>query len=389
MVRNRMLKKFLEKVRYQKDLRHYIMYSTFFIGIMFLIYMFNLLPYAKTGAQSEFTSSVCPALEFSHRSLQQKLCHYDPIYPLSSPEVTESGIEYKIAVIADLDEERSKVFDQEYTWKSYLKTGYLLKSSNGYSIRWVDTQTITTQINEKGRGLELSELCVFNKKLYSVDDRTGIIYQIKNGKAIPWLILMDGDGETDKGFKSEWMTVKDGVLFVGGLGKEWTSKTGEFINYNPLFVKSIDSLGGVTHHNWTLNFLKIREAVGITFPGYMVHEAVMWSSKNKRWFFLPRRMSKLKYDDKSDEHRGTNVLISCKEDFTDINVVHVGELDQTHGFSSFKFIPGTNQKEILALKTKEVDGNISTYIMIFDIQGNIIMPEMQFASDKFEGVEFI
>ena len=389
MIGNRMLEKLIDKIRYRKDLQHYIMYGTFFLAMVILFYMFDMLPYSKTEAHSPLIASVCPALEFSHMSHQQKICQYDPRYPLSSPEITDAGVEYKIAVIADLDEERSKVSEQEYTWKSYLKTGYLMKKDRSYSVRWLDTQIITTQINEKGRGLELSELCVFNKKLYTVDDRTGIVYQIKNGKAIPWLILMDGDGETDKGFKSEWMTVKDSVLFVGGLGKEWTSKTGEFINYNPLFVKSIDSLGGITHHNWTLNFLKIREAVGITFPGYMVHEAVMWSSKHQRWFFLPRRMSKLKYDDKSDERRGTNVLISCKDDFTDINVVHVGQLDITHGFSSFKFIPGTQQQEILALKTKEVDGNISTYIMVFDIHGNVIMPEEYFAADKFEGVEFI
>lgn len=29
------------------------------------------------------------------------------------------------------------------------------------------------------------------------------------------------------GFKCEWATVKDGYLYVGGLGKEWTTTTGE------------------------------------------------------------------------------------------------------------------------------------------------------------------
>ena len=33
---------------------------------------------------------------------------------------------------------------------------------------------IQSHISEKGRGVELSELVVFNGKLYTVDDRSGI-----------------------------------------------------------------------------------------------------------------------------------------------------------------------------------------------------------------------
>ena len=29
-----------------------------------------------------------------------------------------------------------------------------------------------------------------------------------------------------KGFKAEWMAVKDHMLYVGGLGKVWTTQTG-------------------------------------------------------------------------------------------------------------------------------------------------------------------
>lgn len=42
--------------------------------------------------------------------------------------------------------------------------------------------------------MELSELVVFNGRLLSFDDRTGIIYEILNDRAIPWVLLMDGDG---------------------------------------------------------------------------------------------------------------------------------------------------------------------------------------------------
>lgn len=48
--------------------------------------------------------------------------------------------------------------------------------------------------------MELSELRVFNGKLYTFDDRTGIVYQIiDNHKIIPWVLLTDGDGQSMKG----------------------------------------------------------------------------------------------------------------------------------------------------------------------------------------------
>ena len=43
---------------------------------------------------------------------------------------------------------------------------------------------------------------------------------------IPWVVLSDGDGHNAKGFKGEWMTAKNGLLYVGGLGKVWTTTTG-------------------------------------------------------------------------------------------------------------------------------------------------------------------
>ena len=39
---------------------------------------------------------------------------------------------------------------------------------------------------------------VYNGKLYSLDDRTGVVYQIQDGGVIPWLILSDGPGNQTK-----------------------------------------------------------------------------------------------------------------------------------------------------------------------------------------------
>ena len=43
--------------------------------------------------------------------------------------------------------------------------------------------------------------------------------------------------------------------------------------------------------------------------GYMIHEAVVWSNIHKKWFFLPRKASKSKYNDIDDERHGTNLLL--------------------------------------------------------------------------------
>lgn len=102
-----------------------------------------------------------------------------------------------------------------------------------------------------GRGMELSELTVFNGNLLTFDDRTGVVYKLLLGnessvvKVVPWVILADGDGNEAKGFKCEWATVKDKHLYVGGIGKEWTTPDGEIINFNPMFVKRISAKGHV------------------------------------------------------------------------------------------------------------------------------------------------
>lgn len=56
-------------------------------------------------------------------------------------------------------------------------------------------------------------------------------------------VLFDRSG---KGFKSEWATVKDEVLHVGSMGKEWTTASGEFENHDPQYVKCINTKGLVS-----------------------------------------------------------------------------------------------------------------------------------------------
>ncbi len=68
----------------------------------------------------------------------------------------------------------------------------------------------------------------------------------------------------------------------------------------------------------------------------------------------------------------------------------MGDVVPTHGFSSFKWIPGTEDQLVVALKTVECEREeTATYIMVFDMQGKILMEETKIADQKYEGIEFI
>lgn len=67
----------------------------------------------------------------------------------------------------------------------------------------------------------------------------------------------------------------------------------------------------------------------------------------------------------------------------------VGSLNPTHGFSTFKFVPNTDDQIILALKSEEDAGKIATYIMAFTLDGRILLSETKIGDVKYEGLEFI
>ncbi|CAH0563977.1 unnamed protein product [Brassicogethes aeneus] len=318
--------------------------------------------------------------------------NYNYTYPITRPIKTSTLHNFKIGIIADLDT-NSKSDNEKNTWFSYLKTGYL--SFNPYShrvaITWdkTDPARLTNNFALKGRGMELSELVVFDGRLLTFDDRTGIIYELSNNKVIPWILLMDGDGKSVKGFKSEWATVKDEILYVGSMGKEWTTASGEYVNSNPQYIKTITTKGQVSHISWEDNYKRVRSILGISYPGYMIHESAVWSNIHRRWYFLPRRCSTEKYDEKTDETKSCSVLISTNEDMYDVQKVDLKSSSNTRGFSSFKFIPTSNDLVIVALRTVEFNGTTETYITAFTIYGQIIMDDTYISNLKYEGFEFI
>jgi len=309
------------------------------------------------------------------------------MYQESYLQYSEASTVYNISVIADRD--KASKHASKYEWESFLKNGVMTRGSAGYSVTWEpEALSLTSKINEEGRGMELSELVYFNGQLFSCDDRTGIVYEIYDGEVIPHHILVDGNGHSPKGFKCEWMAVKDDLLYVGGLGKEWTNSKGEIIGRAPQWVKTVDLEGRIAHISWVNVYEALREATGTTHPGYLIHEAVRFHPVLRRWFFFPRRVSTEPYVDTLDESRGSNTVISTNEHFQDIKVTHLGDKIPTHGFSSFAFVP-YHEDEVVALKTEESGDTIATYITIFNLDGTVLMPETQIANIKFEGIEIV
>ncbi|XP_055849503.1 apyrase [Episyrphus balteatus] len=316
---------------------------------------------------------------------------YNTTYPLTPPKFARGIQTYRIGMVADLD----TASKSGNSWKSYFKKGHLtfIEAKREVKITWdeQEPQTLESSFSLKDRGMELSELVTFDGKLLSFDDRTGLVYKLENDKLIPWVILLDGDGQSSKGFKSEWATVKNQILYVGSMGKEWTTSQGDFENENPMYVKIISPGGEVRSLNWSFNYKTMREeSMNIVWPGYMIHESGVWSDAHQKWFFLPRRCSKNKYNETRDEHMGCNVLIMADDRFSKIETITLENKEPTHGFSSFKFIPGCDDKYILAIKSEELNGKTSTFITVFDIEGNVLYPEQRIPTDfKYEGIEFI
>jgi soluble calcium-activated nucleotidase 1 len=164
------------------------------------------------------------------------------------------------------------------------------------------------------------------------------------------------------------------------------------VNHNPQWVKVIDHHGHVEHVDWTLNYDKMRAAAGYTYPGYMIFESGAWCADLKKWFFLPRRASHEKYDEKLDERRATNILIESDESFVNIKHRTIGMLNQVRGYSSIKFVPDLSSDSIVvSIKSEEDSGKISAYLSVFNAQSGHILLKDTIVSDKYkyEGVEFI
>jgi soluble calcium-activated nucleotidase 1 len=331
-----------------------------------------------------------------------------------------SETEIRFGAVTDLDE-LSRVKDSKKPkFRSIFLPGRLLKKSNAntptskmYDIVLDDAhkRTLFTAHNEAGRGGEFSELQVYNNRLLTFDDRTGDVFEILNdgsgtgSHVVPRFVITEGSGESDKGMKWEWATVKDGELIMGSMGKEYTRSDGSILNRNNLWIAGLNARGELRRQDWTNQYDVVRQALNARSPGYLIIEAVNWSPILQKWVFLPRRISSEMYDENKDERMGGNKLVLVDENFTSASVVEIKmqsldpAQDALKGFSTFSFVPGTGDRHALAVRSVEEDcvgGDDSvckqrSYFIVFDVlTGEVLSDEVSPVDKaKFEGVEFV
>lgn len=379
--------------------------------------------------------------------------HRPPAY---TPPTFHTG-PWLIALVADLDTDSCRQRDPATgslrtttsctganAWVSYFKRGILsipptarkkLESNATTSaLSWLDERELDSirQIRNPStgfralRGMELSELEWFNGHLLTPDDR-GVLLEIISPRGllddrashllpstasnVPPSVsyrafLADGDGQTeDQGFKAEWMVVKDDKLVVGGHGRPFTDIADGTIvqGHGSEWVKVFNADMNITHDDWTAKYQAVAKQAGVQFPGYLMHEAVLWSSLRREWIFLPRRRSEQAFSEEGNERKGWNGVVIANEDFTRFNSVLIeGLKDESglNGFSTARFVPGSAERLVVALRTVELEKNVSnalgkvretaSYLSVFDVLTGVVVLEEHKVSDmKYEGLVFL
>lgn len=314
---------------------------------------------------------------------------------------------FSFAAVTDLDQ-LSRLEGDKLMFFAKLLPGQLTydKAANKYSISFEQSRQLVSAHNEGGRGMELSELTLYQDRLLAFDDRTGSIFEVLSESdaesiVVPRFVITEGEGDTDKGMKWEWATEKNGDLHIGSMGKEYTRPDGSIKNTNNLWIAIVDKQGEVERIDWSRQYNFVRKELGASAPGYVIHEAVLWSENLKRWIFFPRRISSEMYDEEKDETMGSNKVLLVNEDFTESQLVLVNfaKIDPLHGFSTAAFVPNTNERHVMAIRSVEEDcvgGDESlckqrSYVVVFDVlTGEVLMDEVKIDDNvKFEGVEFV
>ena len=182
---------------------------------------------------------------------------------------------FHFAVVTDLDKLSAVPGSKKPLFQATLLPGILKRDdmTKRYFITFEEPRSLVSQHNEAGRGMELSELTIYTNRLLSFDDRTGTVFEIlsssdgKTSYVVPRFVITEGDGDTDKGMKWEWATIKNNELIMGSMGKEFTNAAGEIENINNLWIAVLNQRGELRREDWQDKFAFVRELVGAAPPG--------------------------------------------------------------------------------------------------------------------------
>lgn len=312
----------------------------------------------------------------------------------------ETTTEYPLAIITDEDKAaRITLEDGQTAWRSTIRYDKLIRSESNGQVRYRIEQPressegvaqLISIIAEGSQGAEFSELALMGKHLLTFDDRTGLVCEVRRGnQLVPRQIMMTGGDEAFKGFKCEWATLKDDIMYVGSHGCPKT-ESGKAVTGPLAWVKLLDTDYRVRSENWHECYNALRSAAGIASAiGYLTHEAAEWHPYRQQWIIFPRKVSFEPFDEPKDEReRGGNLMFFANEDFTQIDLKEVGERVPERGVSSFKVIPG-RPNECIGLKSVEIDDQTETYAFAFNLDGEVLGEDVYLGPYKCEGVEIL
>lgn len=349
--------------------------------------------------------------------------------------------QYEFAIVTDLDIHSR--YRHKLSWYSIMARGHITAENiNKYHIS-VDafdnksTIEFISSISRGNRSMEFSCLTKWNSKLYAACDYTGIVYELllDSGQAIPRFVIGNDDNESSTSpMKIEWCTVDEkNRMVIGSIGKEWitpdgsvdpakscewivkisstTSAMGSLLNsFYLLFVRLSEylmfqieeprSFYDKQYTNWNHVYTLLRQATNTTYPGYLIHESVLYDRDLKQWIFLPRKASQnIPYNELRDETLASNLIIFVDEPIEkatleNVHVKTVGPLQWDIGFTDIAKIPGTKHHYIAtkAVEISEPEPKTKTFLTIFDSDGNILSdPEFIEVEGnmKFEGIEIL
>lgn len=258
--------------------------------------------------------------------------------------------------------------------------------SVGSSYRFVKIVANNLKIN----GDEFSDLVMYNGKLLTCCDKTGIVFSIDVNRAVnvegfcnrfirakPEYIICKEDGNP---MKLEWMcTFKNNNaqhLLMGGHGLRDDSM---------MFLMNEESNCIKTLYKY-LFYQNIKKILGVKNTGYVTHEAIVFSDAGDTIIIAPRKISKLfPYTAEVDAVNGCGKVIIVPKKM--MNDEEDGELIQEiiledfiskneddavsyeWGFSSIQQL-GSNH--LIGIQTIEKGSCIRSRIVLFDMNGKML-----------------
>eukprot|EP00696_Hemimastix_kukwesjijk_P011124 gnl/Hemi2/23971_TR8041_c0_g1_i1.p1 gnl/Hemi2/23971_TR8041_c0_g1~~gnl/Hemi2/23971_TR8041_c0_g1_i1.p1 ORF type:complete len:363 (-),score=122.93 gnl/Hemi2/23971_TR8041_c0_g1_i1:107-1195(-) len=285
--------------------------------------------------------------------------------------------------------------DGSGNWSTTITRGLLVqdRNTNQYSINWGEQIKVTSGFASKGRQFQVRDMLYTNGSIFILDASTGTVFECLNNKLVPRHILADSDGTQSTPFLAQWMTMKGGELWVGGLGHHEVDENGEEINTSYMWVKSIGAGGRVTHHDWKQQY----QALNLQFnseeddPSYLIHGACRWSPSHDKWFFIPRKGYS---SHPAQEYFVCNGLFIASEDFSVLDGTYLADPNTVFEMTAFEFVPGRvdeegRENEIMVVKNVGDKSYIALHEIISGSEMKLVMEDLEVPGTKqLEGLIF-